>query len=178
LQRQLEGTGAPGRHPRRESETVARQLKEKDDLIQDALRARDEGQSDIKARDAKLQAQQDEMKALRDGANAAPQGKSSTTRSSRRTRSSPSWQGARRGWCRSWPSPRQIIAKVGRRGEGPRAVEEHSRPAQEMQDKIQKLGETGPEQAKDDLSTIGGKMTSLERRRSICSSSRKSWKRR
>src|SRR5437868_14446052 len=54
-----------------ESDTVARQLKEKDDLIKMLSEREDEIQSEIKSRDAKAQELHDQMKGLKDSANAA-----------------------------------------------------------------------------------------------------------
>src|SRR6267143_1012157 len=54
-----------------ESETVARQLKEKDDLIKMLSEREDEIQGEIKSRDEKAAALQEELRGLKEGANAA-----------------------------------------------------------------------------------------------------------
>src|SRR2546428_594035 len=54
-----------------ESETVVRQLKEKDDLIKMLSEREDEYQAEMKGRDEKVAAAHEEMKVLKDAANAA-----------------------------------------------------------------------------------------------------------
>lgn len=145
-----------------ESETVARQLKEKDDLIKMLSEREDEVQTDIKARDAKLQAQQDDMKALKDASNAAAGKEKELNDKLKQKNAQLAQLGKERGeLVQELAKSRQIIAKVGGAEEAAAAVEEQFKATQEMQDKIQKL-ETEVAKAKDESSALGGKLTSLE----------------
>src|SRR5712692_3572116 len=145
-----------------ESETVARQLKEKDDLIKMLSEREDEVQSEIKARDAKVQTLQEDMKALKDASNTAAGKEKELNDKLKQKNAQLAQLGKERGeLVQELAKSRQIIAKVGGADEAAAAVEEQFRATQEMQDKIQKL-ETELAKAKDDASTIGGKMTSLE----------------
>jgi myosin heavy subunit len=145
-----------------ESETVVRQLKEKDDLIKMLSEREDEYQGEMKARDQKVAAAQEEMKALKDAANAAAGKEKELNDKVKQKNTQLAQLGKERGeLVQELAKARQIIAKVGGAEEAAAAVEEQHRATQAQNDQIQKLeGELA--KAKDDLSALSGKITSYE----------------
>ncbi|MCA1826220.1 MAG: FHA domain-containing protein [Myxococcales bacterium] len=145
-----------------ESETVARQLKEKDDLIKMLSEREDEVQAEIKARDARVQAMQDEMKAAKDSANAAAGKEKELNDKLKQKNAQLAQLGKERGeLVQELAKARQIIAKVGGAEEAAAAVEEQHRATQQMQDRIVAL-EAEVTKAKDAASVIGGKLDTAE----------------
>jgi hypothetical protein len=145
-----------------ESETVARQLKEKDDLIKMLSEREDESQAEIKARDEKVAGQQEEMKKLKEGANAAAGKEKELNDKLKQKNAQLAQLGKERGeLVQELAKARTILAKVGGAEEAAAAVEEQERATKAMQDQISKLeGEVA--KSRDDVSTLSGKMTSLE----------------
>ena len=145
-----------------ESETVARQLKEKDDLIKMLSEREDEVQTEIKSRDEKVAALLEEMKALRDAANAAAGKEKELNDKVKQKNAQLAQLGKERGeLVQELAKSRQIIAKVGGAEEAAAAVEEQHRATQGMQDRILALeGEVA--KAKDSASVIGGKLDTAE----------------
>ncbi|MGZ6142445.1 MAG: hypothetical protein ACXWLM_03850, partial [Myxococcales bacterium] len=145
-----------------ESETVARQLKEKDDLIKMLSEREDENQAEMKARDAKVAAAQEDLKAAKDAANAAAGKEKELNDKLKQKNAQLAQLGKERGdLVQELAKARTILAKVGGAEEAAAAVEEQFRATKAMQDQIQKL-ETELAKAKDDLAGLSGKMHTLE----------------
>ena len=148
-----------------ESETVARQLKEKDDLIKMLSEREDENQAEMKARDEKVAAAQEDMKKVKEAANAAAGKEKELNDKLKQKNAQLAQLGKERGdLVQELAKARQIIAKVGGAEEAEAAVEEQFKATKEMQDKIQKL-ETELARAKDEASALGGKIQTFEAER-------------
>src|SRR5438045_3759335 len=120
-----------------ESDTVARQLKEKDDLIRMLSDREDEVQSEMKSRDAKAQEVQEQMKALKDGANLAAGKEKELNDKLKQKNTQLAQLGKERGeLVQELAKARQIIAKVGGAEEAAEAVEEQLRASKATQDRI------------------------------------------
>ena len=145
-----------------ESETVARQLKEKDDLIKMLSEREDEIQGEIKSRDEKAGALQEELRILKEGANAAAGKEKELNDKLKQKNAQLAQLGKERGeLVQELAKARQIIAKVGGAEEAAAAVEEQHRATQVMQDRIGEL-EAEVARAKDAASVIGGKLDAAE----------------
>jgi pSer/pThr/pTyr-binding forkhead associated (FHA) protein len=145
-----------------ESETVARQLKEKDDLIKMLSEREDEIQGEIKSRDEKAAALQEELRGLKEGANAAAGKEKELNDKLKQKNTQLAQLGKERGeLVQELAKARQIIAKVGGAEEAAAAVEEQHRATQTMQDRIGEL-EAEVARAKDAASVIGGKLDAAE----------------
>lgn len=145
-----------------ESETVARQLKEKDDLIKMLSEREDESQAEIKARDEKISSVHDEMKALKDAANAAAGKEKELNDKVKQKNTQLAQLGKERGeLVQELAKARTILAKVGGAEEAAAAVEEQERATRTMQDQISRL-ESELAKARDDMSALSGKLTSSE----------------
>src|SRR5882762_4110532 len=137
-----------------ESETVVRQLKEKDDLIKMLSEREDEYQAEMKGRDEKVAAAHEEMKALKDAANAAAGKEKELNDKVKQKNTQLAQLGKERGeLVQELAKARQIIAKVGGAEEAAAAVEEQHRATQAQNDQIQKL-EADLAKAKDDVSAL------------------------
>ena len=145
-----------------ESDTVARQLKEKDDLIKMLSEREDEVQSEIKSRDEKNAALQEELKVLREGANAAA-GKEKELNDKVKQKNLPLAQlGKERGdLVQDIAKSRAIIAKLGGGEEAAAAVEQQMKATKQMQDSINKL-EAEVAKTKDEMSALQGKAHQTE----------------
>lgn len=141
-----------------ESETVVRQLKEKDDLIQMLSEREDQSQAESKARDARVQAIEAEMQALKDAANTAA-GKEKELGDKLKQKNAQLGQlGKERGeLVQELAKARTILAKVGGADEAAAAVEEQFRATKAMQDQILAL-EAEVARARDAASVMGGKL--------------------
>jgi hypothetical protein len=145
-----------------ESETVARQLKEKDDLIKMLSEREDEVQSEIKSREVKIGALQEELKALKDASNTAAGKEKELNDKLKQKNTQLAQLGKERGeLVQELAKARQIIAKVGGAEEAAAAVEEQHRATQAMQDRITGL-EAEVAKARDAASVIGGKLDTAE----------------
>ena len=160
LQRQIKELEHRGAIRGAESETVARQLKEKDDLIKMLSEREDEVQGEIKSRDEKVAALHEEMKALKEGSNAAAGKEKELNDKLKQKNTQLAQLGKERGeLVQELAKARTILAKVGGAEEAAAAVEEQERATKGMQDRITRLeGELG--KARDDASALAGKLTS------------------
>src|SRR5712664_2694002 len=145
-----------------ESETMARQPKEKDDLIKMLSEREDEVQSEIKSLEVKIGALQEELKALKDASNTAAGKEKELNDKLKQKNTQLAQLGKERGeLVQELAKARQIIAKVGGAEEAAAAVEEQHRATQAMQDRLGQLeGEVA--KARDAASVIGGKLDTAE----------------
>jgi len=142
-----------------ESDTVARQLKEKDDLIKMLSEREDEVQSEIKSRDEKNAALQEELKGLRELANAAAGKEKELNDKVKQKNLQLAQLGKERGdLVQDIAKARAIIGKLGGGDEAAAAVEQQMKATKQMQDTIARLeGEVA--KTKDEMSALQGKAT-------------------
>jgi hypothetical protein len=145
-----------------ESDTVARQLKEKDDLIKMLSEREDEVQSEIKQRDEKIAGGQEELKALREVANAAAGKEKELNDKVKQKNLQLAALGKERGYLvQDVAKGRAIIAKLGGGDEAAAAVEQQMKATKQAQDSITRL-EAELAKTKDEISTLAGKATQSE----------------
>ena len=145
-----------------ESDTVARQLKEKDDLIKMLSDREDELQKEIKSREAKAAQAAEDLQAAREQVNAAAGKEKELNDKLKQKNAQLAQLGKERGeLVQELAKARQIIAKVGGAEEAAAAVEEQFRATQATQERIAQL-EAEAAKARDAASVIGGKLDAAE----------------
>jgi hypothetical protein len=145
-----------------ESDTVSRQLKDKDDLIKMLSEREDQLHGEIKLREQRAQALQDDVQALKDAQNVFAGKEKELNDKLKQKNTQLAQLGKERGeLVQELAKARQIISTIGGADEAQAAVEEQFRATQVMQDRISEL-EAEVAKARDAASVIGGKLDAAE----------------